>query len=71
MIAQREAKVGDVAWLTTEDGIGLPTIVVDAWPGRVEIADPTRDEWIRKVQSNYATIIDVSRIPTGKLRGEL
>ena len=62
VLAQRAAKIGDVAWLVTDDGIELLSIVVDAWPGRVVLADPTRDGWVRMLDSNYAKIIDVSRI---------
>ena len=50
---------GDLAWLTVEDGLNIPTVVVRAYPGRVELADCTRDEWFRKISGEHAMLIEL------------
>ena len=49
---------GDLAWLAVEYGPNIPTVVVRAYPGWVELADCTRDEWFQKISAEYAVLIE-------------
>ena len=57
----RPAVAGDLAWLRLEDGQDVPTVVVRAYPGRVELADCSRDEWLRKISDEYAALIELTQ----------